>query len=76
MAKLRSKDGWSVIPAIISLHYTSCTLRLLIIGRKGDWSISISHVLERLRGRFPSRTIDHVTADGEVSRLRPCRDFC
>lgn len=76
MVKLRSKDGWSVIPAIISLHHTSCTLRLSIIGRKGYWSISISHFLERLWGRFPSRTIDRVTADGEVSRLRPCRDFC
>lgn len=38
MGKLRSKDGWSVIPAIISPHYTSCTLRLSITGMKGGWS--------------------------------------
>jgi hypothetical protein len=67
-------DGQSF--PLISLHYTSCTLRLSINGRKGGCSISVSHALERLRGKLPSRTNDCVTADGEVSRLCPCRDFC
>ncbi|CAI7671334.1 unnamed protein product [Penicillium pancosmium] len=41
MGKLRSKDGWSVFPAIISLFYTSCTLFLPMIGWSGDWFRSI-----------------------------------
>jgi hypothetical protein len=61
----QKKDGQS-FPAMLSLHYTSCTLRRSIIRRKGGWSRSISHCLGTVAGEGrPSKPIDSVTAGGE-----------